>query len=96
MYSEDPNIKRNNGEVGWFPYGVVRDLDYLFFGLDSNGNRVLPVRELSPIQYDQEDQSNIRRDAKVQSVEMQPVNIRVKIEIMSCHRCSPPSALFSI
>ena len=59
LYSEDPNIKRNNGEVGWFPYGVVRDLDYLFFGLDSNGNRVLPVRELSPIQYDQEDQSYI-------------------------------------
>ena len=59
LYSEDPNIKRNNGEVGWFPYGVVKDLDYLFFGLDSNGDRVLPVRELSPIQYDQEDQSYI-------------------------------------
>ena len=59
LYSEDPNIKRNNGEVGWFPYGVVTDLDYLFFGLDSNGDRILPVRELSPIQYDQEDQSYI-------------------------------------
>ena len=59
LYSEDPNIKRNNGEVGWFPYGVVKDLDYLFFGLNSNGDRVLPVRELSPIQYDQEDQSYI-------------------------------------
>ena len=56
FYSKDPDIKRYNGETGWFPYGVLTDLDYFLFGLDTEGERILPVRKISPVQYDEEKQ----------------------------------------
>lgn len=55
-YSKDPDIKRYNGETGWFPYGVLSDLDYFLFGLDKQGDRILPIRKISPVQYDAEKQ----------------------------------------
>jgi len=59
QHSEDPNVKRNNGEVGWFPYGVKTELDYLLFGMRKNGIRILPIRVPSAFQYD--DQNRFHR-----------------------------------
>ena len=59
QHSEDPNVKRNNGDVGWFPYGVKTELDYLLFGIKKDGSRILPVRVPSAFQYD--DQNRVHR-----------------------------------
>ena len=53
-YSEDPNKRRDLGEIGWFPYGTNPELDALLFGLDKDGNRLLPIRQTTSSRYDEE------------------------------------------
>ena len=53
-YSENPNKKRDLGEIGWFPYGTNPELDGLLFGLDKDGNRLLPIRETTSPRYNEE------------------------------------------
>jgi hypothetical protein len=50
-YSQDPNVKRNNGEAGWFPRGVLTELDLLLWGTKADGSRVLPFGRPSEPQY---------------------------------------------
>lgn len=56
-YSQDPNAKRNNGEAGWFPKGVVPQLDPIFWGTKKDGSRVLPFGLPSDPQYNSEAKS---------------------------------------
>ena len=51
-YSEDPNVLRDLGDRGWFPFGVSPEIDGLVFGLDSDGNRLLPLRTPSDGRFD--------------------------------------------
>lgn len=53
-YSEDPNVRRDNGEQGWIPFGVVQEIDALLFGLDADGIRLLPIRTPSEPMFDNE------------------------------------------
>ena len=53
-HSQDPNVRRDLGDRGWFPFGVTTEIDYLLFGLDGEGNRLLPIGQLSEPRYDQE------------------------------------------
>ena len=53
-HSQDPNVRRDLGDRGWFPFGVATEIDYLLFGLDGEGNRLLPIGQLSEPRYDQE------------------------------------------
>ena len=55
--SEDPNVLRTGGYVGWVPKGVRTDLDAILFGHKVNddgskGERVLPLNRLSGGRYD--------------------------------------------
>ena len=56
-HSEDPNVKRTGGYIGWLPQGVRTDLDSVLFGHHKNddgskGERILPLRRLSGGRYD--------------------------------------------
>lgn len=53
-YSDDPNVLRDLGDRGWYPFGVSPEIDALLFGLDSDGNRLLPLRTPSDGRYDGE------------------------------------------
>lgn len=53
-YSDDPNVLRDRGDRGWYPFGVSPEIDALLFGLDSDGNRLLPLRTPSDGRYDGE------------------------------------------
>ncbi|MEC9292980.1 MAG: hypothetical protein VYC65_01705 [Chloroflexota bacterium] len=53
-HSQDPNVRRDLGDRGWFPFGVTPEIDYLLFGLDAAGNRLLPIRQLSEPRYVEE------------------------------------------
>lgn len=53
-HSDDPNVRRDHGERGWVPFGISDDNDGLFFGLDANGNRILPIRTPSVPRFDEE------------------------------------------
>lgn len=53
-HSDDPNVRRDHGERGWVPFGISDDNDGLFFGLDANGNRILPIRTPSGPRFDEE------------------------------------------
>ena len=55
-HSDDPNVRRDHGERGWVPFGISDDNDGLFFGLDANGNRILPIRTPSVPRFDEEKQ----------------------------------------
>ena len=46
-FSVDSEVRRNRGDEGWLPRGVVPQLDGLLFGTDEEGNRNLEVGELS-------------------------------------------------
>ena len=50
-HSQDPNVRRDLGDRGWFPFGVTTEIDYLLFGLDGEGNRLLPIGQLSEPRY---------------------------------------------
>lgn len=52
-YSEDPNVLRDQGDRGWFPFGVSPEIDALLFGLDADGERLLPLRIPSDARYDE-------------------------------------------
>lgn len=56
--SEDPNVLRDRGYIGWLPEGVRSDLDSILFAHKANedgskGDRVLPLRTLSGGRYDE-------------------------------------------
>ena len=51
QHSQDPNVRRDVGDRGWFPFGVTPEIDYLLFGLDGEGNRLLPIGQLSEPRY---------------------------------------------
>ena len=53
-HSVDPNVQRDHGERGWFPFGINAETDALLFGLDGDGNRLLPVRTPSTPRHDEE------------------------------------------
>jgi len=53
-HSQDPNVRRDLGDRGWFPFGVSNEIDYLLFGLDGEGNRLLPIGQLSEPRYVEE------------------------------------------
>lgn len=53
-YSLDPNVKRTNGDAGWFPKGVLTQLDTLLWGTKQDGSRVLPFGLPSEPQYNAE------------------------------------------
>lgn len=59
-FSEDPNVLRNNGYVGWLPRGVRNDLDPFIWGGTRVGTEVteadIPLRVLSPGRYDESSQ----------------------------------------
>ena len=60
-HSEDPNVQRNGGYLGWLPQGVRTDLDSILFGHRANedgtkGDRVLPFNTLSGGRYDEQTQ----------------------------------------
>ena len=48
-YSVDGEVRRNGGDEGWLPRGVIPELDIVFFGVDDDGNRFLPIGEISEI-----------------------------------------------
>ncbi len=50
-YSQDPNAKRTRGETGWFPRGVLPQLDTMLWGTKQDGSRVLPFGLPSEPQY---------------------------------------------
>ena len=54
QHSVDPNASRNLGDQGWKPFGVIPELDALMFGLDGDGNRLLPLRTSSSPRFDEE------------------------------------------
>ena len=56
-HSEDPNVQRTGGYIGWLPQGVRTELDATLFGHKANedgskGERVLPLKRLSGGRYD--------------------------------------------
>ena len=53
-HSQDPNVRRDLGDRGWFPFGVTTEIEYLLFGLDGEGNRLLPIGQLSEPRYVEE------------------------------------------
>ena len=53
-HSQDPNVRRDLGDRGWFPFGVTPQIDYLLFGLDGEGNRLLPIGQLGAPRYVEE------------------------------------------
>ncbi len=52
--SEDPNVRRDLGNRGWTPFGITPEIDALLFGLDGDGNRLLPIRTPSSPRFDEE------------------------------------------
>lgn len=48
-HSTEPNVRRNNGELGWVPRRVFEEYDRLFFGLQEDGSRVLQIGEASDL-----------------------------------------------
>ena len=59
--SEDPNVQRTGGYIGWLPRGVRTDLDSILFGHKINedgseGERVLALNPLSGGRYDEASQ----------------------------------------
>ena len=53
-FSIDPAVQRTGGEVGWFPESVHPTLDRVLFGVNEDGERLLPFGVPSPPQYDSE------------------------------------------
>jgi len=46
-FSVDPDVKRTRGAIGWLPESVVPELDWILFGTDEQGRRLLPIGALS-------------------------------------------------
>ena len=50
-FSEDKEVLRTKGNLGWLPKGINQELDKIFFGLNDDGSRTLPVGQLSEQPY---------------------------------------------
>ena len=50
-FSEDKEVLRTNGNLGWLPKGINQELDTIFFGLNEDGSRTLPLGKLSEQPY---------------------------------------------
>ncbi|MBI2964804.1 MAG: peptidylprolyl isomerase [Chloroflexi bacterium] len=48
-HSIEPNVRRNNGELGWVPRRVFEEYDRLFFDEQTDGSRILPMGEASEL-----------------------------------------------
>ncbi|MCH7734217.1 MAG: hypothetical protein IH961_03260 [Chloroflexi bacterium] len=48
-YSVDGEVRRNGGDEGWLPRGVIPELDVVFFGVDDAGERLLPIGQISEV-----------------------------------------------
>jgi len=48
-YSVDSEVRRSGGDEGWLPAGVIPQFDALFFGVDDEGNRILPLGTVSEV-----------------------------------------------
>ena len=59
-FSEDPNVRRTSGYVGWLPRGARPDLDPFIFGGTRSGEEVseddIPLRLISVGRYDEQSQ----------------------------------------
>jgi hypothetical protein len=55
-HSVDPNVRRDGGDRGWAPFGISPEVDALLFGLDGDGNRLLPLRTPSTPRFDEENE----------------------------------------
>ncbi len=54
-FSDDFDAPREKGDLGWMPEGIVaRQIDRLLFGLNENGERILPLRTTTTPQLDEE------------------------------------------
>jgi hypothetical protein len=53
-HSIDPDVRRDLGDRGWAPFGITPEIDALLFGLDGDGNRLLPLRTPSSARFDDE------------------------------------------
>jgi hypothetical protein len=53
-HSVDPDVRRDLGDRGWAPFGITPEIDALLFGLDGDGNRLLPLRTPSSPRFDDE------------------------------------------
>ena len=53
-FSEDPEVQKNKGSLGWIPVGIYPTLDNILFGRDENEKRNLDLRELSEPYINQE------------------------------------------
>ena len=51
-FSIDGDVRRDLGDRGWIPARVRRDLDFLLYGTNQQGNRLLPIGEASAPQFD--------------------------------------------
>ena len=51
QYSEDKEVLRTKGNLGWFPKGINQELDKIFFGLNEDGSKTLPIGQLSKQPY---------------------------------------------
>jgi hypothetical protein len=54
QFSQDPNVKRTNGDAGWFPRRVLPEIEGLLWGTKADGSRVLPIGVPSDPQYNAE------------------------------------------
>jgi hypothetical protein len=54
QFSQDPNVKRTNGDAGWFPRRVLPEIEGLLWGTKADGSRVLPIGVPSEPQYNAE------------------------------------------
>ena len=50
-FSEDKEVLRTKGNLGWFPKGINQELDKIFFGLNEDGSKTLPIGQLSKQPY---------------------------------------------
>lgn len=54
-FSEDFEARRTRGDLGWMPQGIVTpQIDRLLFGLDADGNRILPLRKPATPRLDEQ------------------------------------------
>jgi len=51
QYSEDKEVLRTKGNLGWLPKGINQELDRIFFGLNEDGSKTLPIGQLSKQPY---------------------------------------------
>ena len=50
-FSQDKEVLRTKGNLGWFPKGINQELDKIFFGLNEDGSKTLPIGKLSKQPY---------------------------------------------